>query len=112
MKTFWVGKRQLILYGMVIGGAGLIPGFSSGTMAYVLSVYPLLVGTFASVVKAPSSWLSWINAIMLIISMGLGAYLTSFVIGFLLLRFEDPLMWMFIGFIIGMASALKILPLS
>jgi uncharacterized membrane protein len=108
MKTLWQSKRQLILYGVLMGGAGLIPGFSSGTMAYTLSIYPLLVGTFAGVIKTPLHWLVWVDALILMMFMGLGAYLMSFVIEFLLIYLEIPMMWLFIGFILGSVFLLRL----
>lgn len=99
---------QVLGYGFVVGAAGLIPGFSSGTMAYAMSVYPFLIGIYAAVLKQPTAWSSWGYAVLLLVSMGLGAYATSFFISYILWQHEVPVMWVFIGFVLGSVLFLRL----
>lgn len=96
-----VNHQWGLLFGMglMFGGAGLIPGFSSGTIAYLFGVYPLLVGTYAAVIKTPQDPKVWGNVLVLLVAMGLGAYLTSIFMSYLFTAFYYPVMWVFIGFV-------------
>lgn len=90
---------KLIGLGLLLGGAGLIPGFSSGTLAFVTSLFTTLIATFSNVFKHPTSKESWGHLVILISAMGLGAWLISMPLNYLLNNFEAPLMWLFIGFV-------------
>ena len=96
-----VNHKWSLLFGMglIFGGAGLIPGFSSGTMAYLFGVYPLLIGTYAAVIKTPKNPQVWMDVFVLLAAMGLGAYLVSIFLNYVLTAFFYPVMWVFIGFV-------------
>lgn len=90
---------KLIGLGLLLGGAGLIPGFSSGTLAFVTGLFTTLIATFSNVFKHPFSLEVWTKLSILVVSMGLGAFVISAPIDYLLMRYEIPLMWVFTGFI-------------
>lgn len=92
---------KLIGLGLLLGGAGLIPGFSSGTLAFVTGLFTTLIATFSNVFKQPTSLESWTKLGILIVFMGLGAWVISAPVDFLLVRFEIPLMWLFSGFVLA-----------
>lgn len=92
---------KLIGLGLLLGGAGLIPGFSSGTLAFVTGLFTTLIATFSNVFKHPTSFESWMKLGILVLFMGLGAWAISAPVDFLLERYEIPLMWLFTGFILA-----------
>jgi putative membrane protein len=92
---------KLIILGLLLGAAGLVPGFSSGTLAFIAGLYTLLIGSFANLIKKPTEKDTWIQFIVLLASMVIGAWLISNPINLLLENFEYPLMWTFIGFILA-----------
>lgn len=98
-----VNRRLIFLFllGLMFGGAGLIPGFSSGTIAYLFGVYPVLIGTYASLLKSPKQLSTWVDVGVLLVAMGMGAYLTSIVVNFVYTAFYYQVMWVFIGFVIA-----------
>lgn len=101
MKITRAEVVKLIGLGLLLGGAGLIPGFSSGTLAFVTGLFTLLIGTFSDVFKHPTSLTSWLKFGILITTMAVGAYGVSIPLDYVLGAFEGPLMWMFTGFILA-----------
>lgn len=101
MKIHRIEVLKLIGLGLLLGGAGLIPGFSSGTLAFVTGLFTTLIATFSNVFKHPTSQNAWVKLGILVFFMGLGAWAVSAPIDFLLDRYEIPLMWLFAGFIIA-----------
>lgn len=92
---------KLIILGLLLGAAGLVPGFSSGTLAFIAGLYTLLIGSFANLIKKPTELDTWLQFIVLLTSMVIGAWIISNPINVLLENFEYPLMWTFIGFILA-----------
>lgn len=107
MKITWSELRNLVMLGVLLGGAGLVPGFSSGTLAFVTGLYGLLIATFSNVFNKPKSLESWGKLAILVTSMALGAFVISVPLNVLLDQFEIPLMWVFTGFILA-----SIIPIS
>jgi len=96
-----ISVTKLIILGLLLGAAGLVPGFSSGTLAFIAGLYTLLIGSFANLIKKPTEKDTWVHFIVLLSSMVIGAWLISNPINILLDNFEYPLMWTFIGFILA-----------
>lgn len=88
---------KLMIYGLVIGVANIIPGVSGGTMAVVLGIYDQLLAaiSFKNLKK---------NILFLLpigIGAGLGILLLSRAIKFLILNYAMCTNFAFIGLILG-----------
>ncbi|MCR5217301.1 DUF368 domain-containing protein [Treponema sp.] len=90
---------KLILKGIVLGVANVIPGVSGGTMAVVFNVYDRIIDLISpDIKKIFRSWKFWLP---LVIGMAAGILIFSHVITYLLGHFPIPTTWFFIGLIIG-----------
>ncbi|MFI3169262.1 MAG: DUF368 domain-containing protein [Faecalibacterium sp.] len=90
---------KLILFGMIIGIANIIPGVSGGTMAVILGVYD-------KIISAISNWRTkFIDAVKLLVPIGVGAVvgivLFANIIEYTLAAFPMATNMVFVGLIIG-----------
>lgn len=90
---------KLILKGIVLGVANVIPGVSGGTMAVVFNVYDKIIELICpNVKKILKAWKFWLP---LGIGMGIGVIGFSKIITKLLENFPIPTTFFFIGLILG-----------
>lgn len=90
---------KLVLKGIVLGIANVIPGVSGGTMAVVFNVYDKIIELITpDVRKILAAWKFWLP---LGIGMAAGILAFSKIITELLSRFPIPTTYFFIGLIIG-----------
>lgn len=90
---------KLILKGIVLGVANVIPGVSGGTMAVVFNVYDRIIDLISpDLKKIFRSWKFWLP---LAAGMGIGIIVFSKVITALLGRHPIPTTYFFIGLILG-----------
>ncbi len=90
---------QLILFGVIIGIANIIPGVSGGTMAVILGVYD-------KIISAISNWRTqFVKSLQLLIPIGVGAVLGIFLfanlIDYTLENFPMATNMVFVGLILG-----------
>ncbi len=92
-------KLLLVIKGMIIGVANIIPGVSGGTLAITLGIYERLIKIISNLKKELKKNLSFI------IPLGLGAVMAvlilSKIIDFTLEKYPLPTFLFFIGLIIG-----------
>lgn len=90
---------KLIIAGLVIGIANVIPGVSGGTMAVVFGVYDRLIGIISlNVKKIFSEWKFWLP---LALGMGIGILLFSKVVQFLFEKYPVYTSFFFTGIVAG-----------
>lgn len=90
---------KLILKGIVLGVANVIPGVSGGTMAVVFNVYDKIIELICpNVKKIIKAWKFWLP---LGIGMGIGVIGFSKIITKLLENFPIPTTFFFVGLILG-----------
>ena len=90
---------KLILKGIVLGVANVIPGVSGGTMAVVFNLYDRIIDLISpDLKKIFRSWKFWLP---LAAGMGIGIIVFSKVITALLGRHPIPTTYFFIGLILG-----------
>lgn len=89
----------LVFKGFLIGLSVLIPGVSGGTMAIVLGIYDDLIHAISSFLKNKR------KSFFLLVKVGAGALLGmvlfSKLIAYGLERFRFPMIYMFLGFVVG-----------
>lgn len=90
---------RLVLVGIVLGVANVIPGVSGGTMAVVFNVYDRIMSIFCLDKKKILQNIPF--CLLLAIGMLLGVLLFSKVVTLLLARYEYQTMCFFTGLIIG-----------
>lgn len=94
MKLF-----KLILAGIVIGVANVIPGVSGGTMAVVFGIYDELIGVISVNIKQIfAKWKFWLP---LAIGMGIGIIGFSKLVTFLFENFPVQTQYFFAGIVLG-----------
>jgi len=88
-----------VIKGIVIGIATLVPGVSGGTMAIILGLYDDIIHSISSFFSNVKK-----NALFLL-TVGIGGAIGllgfSRIMGYLLSRFRYPMIYFFIGIIIG-----------
>ena len=90
---------KLILAGIVIGVANVIPGVSGGTMAVVFGIYDELIGVISFNVKQIfSKWRFWLP---LAGGMGIGIIAFSKIVTFLFETFPVQTQYFFAGIVLG-----------
>lgn len=89
----------LIIKGMIIGIANVIPGVSGGTLMITLGIYEQVINTISHFFKNIKNNLKFI--IPLGIGMGLAVLLFSKLIGYSLNKFPFATTFFFIGLILG-----------
>ena len=94
MKLF-----KLILAGIVIGVANVIPGVSGGTMAVVFGIYDELIGVISVNIKQIfGKWKFWLP---IAIGMGIGVIGFSKLVTFLFENFPVQTQYFFAGIVMG-----------
>lgn len=88
-----------IIKGMVIGVANIIPGVSGGTMMVSMGIYPKLISAVNNLFKEFKK--SFMTLLPIIIGMGLGIGIFSFIIPYCLTSFPLQTSLCFIGLILG-----------
>ena len=89
----------LIIKGMIIGIANVIPGVSGGTLMITLGIYEQVINTISHFLKNMKNNSKFI--IPLGIGMGLAILLFSKLIGYSLNKFPFATTFFFIGLILG-----------
>lgn len=90
---------KLILAGIVIGVANVIPGVSGGTMAVVFGIYDELIGVISFNIKQIlSKWKFWLP---LALGMGIGIIAFSKIVTFLFEYFPVQTQYFFAGIVLG-----------
>ena len=90
---------KLILAGIVIGVANVIPGVSGGTMAVVFGIYDELIGIISfNIKKLLSKWKFWLP---LAVGMGIGIIAFSKLVTFLFENFPVQTQYFFAGIVLG-----------
>nr|WP_231572122.1 DUF368 domain-containing protein [Pontibacillus halophilus] len=85
---------------MLMGTSDLVPGISGGTIAVVLGIYERLIQAISGIFSR--EWKSYIGFfIPLLIGVGLSFILLSRLIDYLYTNHEGPMMFFFLGLIIG-----------
>lgn len=88
-----------ILKGLIIGATMIVPGVSGGSMAMILGIYDRLISAVSNFRKHPKE-----NGKLLVkflLGAGIGAFLFSTPIAWLLGNHELPTMYFFIGAVFG-----------
>lgn len=89
-----------IYRGMVMGVSDIIPGVSGGTIAVILGIYDRLIAAINGLFSR--DWKKHLGFLIpLAIGVGASLYLFSHVIKWLLLYYERPTFYFFLGLIIG-----------
>lgn len=90
--------------GMFIGSGFILPGVSGGALAAVFGIYERIISFLAHLTK------NFKENVLFFIPVGLGGvtsvFLLSFVVSFLLGTYETPILWFFVGCIIGTVPSL------
>ena len=92
-------KIILMLKGMIIGVANIIPGVSGGTLMITLGLYEEIISTISHFFKNWKKNLKFI--IPLVIGMGLSILLLSKVIKICLEKYPFPTTFFFFGLVLG-----------
>ncbi|MDM8213858.1 DUF368 domain-containing protein [Enterococcus hirae] len=89
---------------MFIGSGFILPGVSGGALAAVFGIYERIISFLAHLTK------NFKENVLFFIPVGLGGvtgvFLLSFVVSFLLGTYETPILWFFVGCIIGTVPSL------
>lgn len=90
--------------GMFIGSGFILPGVSGGALAAVFGIYERIISFLAHITR------DFKKNVLFFIPVGLGGitgvFLLSFAVSFLLTKYETPILWFFVGCIIGTVPAL------
>ena len=94
-----MGNIVTVIKGVVIGLATLVPGVSGGTMAIILGVYDDLIHSISSFFK------DWKKNSLFLVQIGIGAVIGmgafSKIIEQALVKYENPMIYLFLGIICG-----------
>ncbi|NLG23880.1 MAG: DUF368 domain-containing protein [Clostridiales bacterium] len=85
--------------GIFIGSGFILPGISGGALAAVFGVYERMIAFLADLRRDFMGNVRFFLPVVL--GMGLGIFLLSFALSFLLGEYEHIMMWFFIGCIVG-----------
>lgn len=83
----------------LIGATMIVPGVSGGTMAMILGVYDRLISAVSSFRKHP--WDNFVFLAMFVLSAGLGLFLFSAPVSWMLEHYETPTLYFFVGAVAG-----------
>ncbi|WBL17417.1 DUF368 domain-containing protein [Sutcliffiella sp. NC1] len=91
--------------GMLMGITELVPGVSSGTLAFILGIYDRLIDSISGFFSK-----NWRKHLTFLIPLGLGMVISlvafSRIMKFLLVNHEQPTHFLFLGLIIGILPLL------
>lgn len=88
-----------VLFGVAIGMAFIIPGFSGGSIAAMLGIYEKLVGAIADLFKNFKK--SLLTLLPIALGMALGVIALLFPLGWALEAFPIPTVCIFVGLALG-----------
>lgn len=97
--TFFKNSISLIVKGIFIGVANIIPGVSGGTMAVSLGIYDKLISSITNLLKDFKKSIAFLFPLLL--GAGLGIVGFSYLIEYLLSHYPLPTALAFIGLIFG-----------
>ncbi|EPH94604.1 hypothetical protein D920_02791 [Enterococcus faecalis 13-SD-W-01] len=90
--------------GMFIGSGFILPGVSGGALAAVFGIYERIISFLAHITR------NFKENFFFFLPVGLGGitgvFLLSFLVSFLLGAYETPILWFFVGCILGTVPAL------
>ncbi len=89
----------LALKGIVVGFGGIAPGLSGSVLLIIFGLYQKTLEYIGSIFKDFKSKIKFL--LPLVLGMGLGVLMFSRLINFLLVHFEMPTRYAFLGLIIG-----------
>jgi putative membrane protein len=94
-----MNKLVYVIKGIVIGIATLVPGVSGGTMAIILGVYDRMIHAISSFFKDVKGNIAFLGTLGIGAIIGLGAF--SKLIEYSLNHFHFPMIYLFLGIILG-----------
>ena len=100
----WADWWIRFIKGMFIGTGFVLPGVSGGALAAVFGIYQRIISFLAHITKD-----FWKNVLFFLpVGFGgiVGVVLLSFALSFFLEAYEVPILWFFIGCILGMWPSL------
>lgn len=92
-------KWQTAAKGVIIGATMIVPGVSGGTMAMILGIYDQLISAVSSFGKEIKE--NFLFLIIFAVSAGLGLFLFSTPLSWLLEYYQTPTLYFFIGAVVG-----------
>ncbi len=97
---------KTIFSGFVVGSSMTIPGLSGGTMAIILGVYDRLIQAVGTITTKKGFKKNIVFLITFLIGSCAGIFLLSNIIDVAIKSYEKPLLYLFIGIIVGTIPAL------
>lgn len=92
-------KIRYFIKGIIIGSTMMVPGVSGGTMALVLGIYDELIHAVSSFFKNIKKNITFLSIVISGILIGLVTI--SFIVDYGLKNFRHPVMFLFLGVVIG-----------
>ena len=93
-----------LIHGAFIGLGAVLPGISGGVLCVVFGVYRPIMELLSHPFKAIKKHAKLL--IPVVIGIGVGFLAISKLLGFLLNKYPDPSVWLFVGLIAGMLPSL------
>ena len=104
-KRFGVGEIIMrLIHGAIIGLGAVLPGISGGVLCVVFGVYKPIMELLSHPFKAIKRYAKLL--IPIVIGIGIGFLAISKLLGFLLNKYPDPSVCLFVGLIAGMLPSL------
>lgn len=93
-----------LIHGSIIGLGAVLPGISGGVLCVVFGVYKTIMELLSHPFKAIKKYAKLL--IPIVIGIGIGFLAISKLLGFLLNKYPDPSVCLFVGLIAGMLPSL------
>lgn len=93
-----------LIHGAIIGLGAVLPGISGGVLCVVFGVYKPIMELLSHPFKAIKKYAKLL--IPIVIGIGIGFLAISKLLGFLLTKYPDPSVCLFVGLIAGMLPSL------
>ena len=93
-----------LIHGSIIGLGAVLPGISGGVLCVVFGVYKPIMELLSHPFKAIKKYAKLL--IPIVIGIGIGFFAISKLLGFLLNKYPDPSVCLFVGLIAGMLPSL------
>ena len=93
-----------LIHGAIIGLGAVLPGISGGVLCVVFGVYKPVMEVLSHPFKAIKKYAKLL--IPIVIGIGIGFLAISKLLGFLLTKYPDPSVCLFVGLIAGMMPSL------
>lgn len=103
-KTGIGGIIMSLIHGAIIGLGAVLPGISGGVLCVVFGVYKPIMELLSHPFKAIKKYAKLL--IPVVIGIGIGFLAISRLLGFLLNKYPDPSVCLFVGLIVGMLPSL------